>query len=314
MTRRDLLGLLSASAVTGCAQRRGLSALAGGEQPDWSFDAKDGVRLPCPGLRRPVKIWVLADTHLALRDARDNEHAGHCARMARWPGNPKALPLVLRRAKEEHVDKLLLLGDNVSFPTLANVEFLKGELDRCGLDWSYVAGNHDWHFEGDAGSDFDQRDRWIERRLKPLYGGRDPLKSSVTVGGVRIVLIDNSLYHVTSEQLAFFRQELAKGDPTVLAMHIPFWHPGWGVTTCACPAWGAANDPYWQIEGRMRWAEKLLPSTFEFKETALAASNLVAVLAGHQHRFQAAVERGKPMLTAVGNAEGEILQAVLVPA
>ena len=308
MTRRNFLCGIAASAAAGCAHR---VPFASARDVGWSFDAHDGLRISCPGIGRPVRLWVLADTHLAMRDARDAAFDGQTARMFQWPGDPHCLSLVLKRAKAEGVDRLLLAGDNISFPTLANVEFLKRELDSCGVPWSYVAGNHDWHFEGDGGSDFEQRARWIERRLRPLYGGADPLASSVSVGGVRIVLIDNSLYHVTPGQLAFWRAEIAKGDPTLLVMHIPFWQPGWSVATCACPTWGAATDPYWEIERRARWAERLMPSTFEFRDAVVSAPNLIGVVAGHIHHHQVAEANGRPMVTAPANGKGDILPVLI---
>ena len=48
-------------------------------------------------------------------------------------------------------------GELVGFPTLANVEYLKSSLDRCGLPWIYIAGNHDWHFENLPETDGDRR-------------------------------------------------------------------------------------------------------------------------------------------------------------
>ena len=194
---------------------------------------------------------------------------------------------------------------------MANVEFLHRELETCGLPYLYVAGNHDWHFEGDDGSDLEQRDRWIASRLTPLYQGANPLMASRLVNGVRVVVIDNSAYHILPEQVDFWNAEATKGDPLVLAMHIPFWQPGWGVTTCACPTWGAATDPYWQIERRRRWDEKINPATFAFRDAVLATPNLVSVLAGHIHHFQVASDHGQNLFTAPANSRGEVLDVTI---
>ena len=125
------------------------------------------------------------------------------------------------------------------------------------------------------------------------------------------MLIDNSLYHVTPGQLDFWRAEVAKGDPTLLVMHIPFWQPGWSVATCACPTWGAATDPYWEIERRERWAEKLMPSTFEFRDAVLATPNLVGVFTGHEHCLQFAHDRGKNFFGTPSNRTGLFLDVVV---
>jgi len=127
------------------------------------------------------------------------------------------------------------------------------------------------------------------------------------VKGVRIVAIDNSAYHVLPEQVAFWKAEAAKGDPIALMMHVPFWHPGWSVCSCACPTWGAATDPYWEIERRERWAERLTPSTFEFRDAVFATPNLVGVFTGHHHVLQFAEADGKGCFTTPSNREGKFL-------
>ena len=309
MDRRDFLRLGAGGAVVaaaGCVR-------APDKAPDkaYSFDPHRGLRISWPGLAKPVRLRMVADTHFGLHDARDDRYADNYRRMAQWGAKKEPFEKMLASAKERKPDLLVLLGDNISFPTCANVEYLKSALDACGLPWTFVAGNHDWHFEGEEGSDFEQRDKWTKGRLAPLYQGESPLACSRVVNGVRIVMIDNSLYHVLPEQLAFWQAEIAKGDPTCLCMHIPFWQPGWSVTTCACPTWGAATDPYWQIERRQRWAEKLMPSTFAFREAVLSAPNLVGVFAGHEHVWQFARERGQNLFTVVGNGKGDYLDVTI---
>lgn len=259
-----------------------------------------------PELKECVRVCFASDTHLALHDERDDAYAGNYARMAQCGGDPAAFSKMLSTASAEKADLVALTGDTVSFPTLANVEFVAGELGKCGLDWIYTAGNHDWHFEGDSGSDAEQRARWIERRLLPLYPGKvDPLMYSKVVKGVRFVAIDNSIYHITEAQLAFWRSEAAKGDPTVLLMHIPLWTEGLDtIFTCGNPKWGAATDPYWQIERRERWAERQCDATFAFRDEVLSTPNLVAVLTGHEHRHLCSCSCGKHLFAIPANFKG----------
>ena len=78
------------------------------------------------------------------------------------------------------------------------------------ISYRYIAGNHDWHFEG-SGPDIPQpelRRRWI-KKLAPLYAGENPDGYSVQAGGANFVLIDNSANEISKEQLAFFKSELA---------------------------------------------------------------------------------------------------------
>jgi hypothetical protein len=138
--------------------------------------------------------------------------------------------------------------------------------------------------------------------------------SSRLIKGIRFVAIDNSIYHVTQKQLDFWKQEAAKGDPIVLFMHIPLWQEGWkNVFTCGCPDWGSANDPYWEIERREKWAEKQSPSTFAFRETVLSTPNLAGVMTGHIHIFLTGSENGKYMFTTPANRNGKYLDVVFSP-
>ena len=307
MDRREFLFATSSCLLAGGCRL----TERGGNDRGYALRGDGRLTVDWPGLEEPLRFWVIGDTHFALRDARDEEHAEQCARMSRWAAAKEPFEAMLARAKEENPDLLVLVGDILSFPTLANVEYLKSSLDRCGLPWIYVAGNHDWHFEGDGGSDLEQRARWTECRLKPLYQGSDPLMASRVVKGVRFVMIDNSLYHVLPEQLSFFKTEAAKGDPVCLCMHIPLWRPGWGVHTCGCPTWGAATDPYWRIERRERWSERQMPSTFAFREAVLETSNLVGVFAGHIHALEVARERGQNFFTTPGNGNGAHLSVTI---
>ena len=311
ISRRDFIGATAAfAAAAGCTCPR--CSIGKTDRP-FSLDGRCTLRVPVAGLKQPVNFRVVGDTHFNFHDGRDDAHADNYKRMARNPTPGDVLAKAMNRAREAQADIVLLVGDIISFPTLANIDHLRAELDRCGLPWLYVAGNHDWHFEGDSGSDFEQRARWIERRLKPLYQGENPLMYSRLVKGVRMVMIDNSLYHVTPEQLAFWKQEVAKGDPVALFMHIPLRLEGWNITTCGHPDWGAATDPYWQIERRERWAERLMPSTYEFREAVLDTPNLVGVFTGHKHKLMVG-QAGRALFFSVPmHREGRHMEVRLSP-
>ena len=262
------------------------------------------MRLTVPALAHDLRLFVIGDTHFAFHDARDAAYADFYKRMAQWPAPREPFEKMLAKARAERPDLLLLVGDNLSFPTLANIDYLAAQLSASGLDWYYVAGNHDWHFEGVPGSDEAQRAEWAPKRLAPLYRGRDPFMSSRVVKGVRFVAIDNSIYHVSEAQLAFWKAEAAKGDPTVLFMHIPLWLPGWGLFTCGNPDWGAARDPYATIERRETWAPRQSPSTFAFRDAVLGTPNLVGV-------FTVGTERGKFLFSVPSNRNGAFLDVTL---
>lgn len=316
MNRREfLLSGTAALAFGGCRTATDF-------QPERSFalGPNGQLRIPVPGLAAPVRFLVAADTHLSLRDERDSAFAENCARMTAKTQPMKALPSLFDRARREKADLVLLAGDILSFPTLANVEHVRETLAAGGVPWMYTAGNHDWHFEGDEGSDLEQRARWIGRRLGGLYPvGANPLCHARTVGGVRFVAMDNSAYHILPEQLAFWREQVASGEPIVLFSHVPLWvkewsvlMKGWGVLMCGNPTWGYDTDPFWKIERRQRWAVRQTPETFAFREEVLAAPNLVAAFSGHLHHLLVAQERGKCLFSVAANNAGNLLSVTLV--
>jgi 3',5'-cyclic AMP phosphodiesterase CpdA len=317
MKRREFLKTCAAaapaavcSAAAGCATVSSRPSFS--RSGDFYWSEWNGLHIPCNALSKPVNVWQITDSHLILIDSRDDENRKYAKRMGFERSSKitaaEAFEKILALAVKEKPDLLLLTGDILSFPSLANVDFVKSRLDKANIPWLYTAGNHDWHFEGLPGSDEAKRSAWIEKRLLPLFNGENPLFHSRLVGGVRFVMIDNSTYNVSEEQLAFFRAEAAKGDPVVLAMHIPFWHPGGGVYTCGSPDWGSANDRIWKIEGRERWAERQSPSTFEFRKAVIESPSVVGVLAGHLHGYVLSSVSGKAFVTADSSLEGGYLK------
>ena len=308
MTRRDFLGgaavALSSTASASPTVSPAASGFDKGYFVNWD---RSYLNIVWPEIREKPRFRVIGDTHFNYFDERDRAYAGNYARMSCLAGKDVNLPSqsphkyfeeALSTAKSDRIDAILLVGDILSFPTLANVEYAKKKLDACGVPWIYIAGNHDWHFEGLAGSSAHLRARWIEKRLMPLYGdGDDPLMFSRVVKGVRIVAIDNSTYLLSRAQVDFWRAEAAKGEPVILMMHIPLYVKSGPETCCASPYWGAAVDRYWQIERRPRWIEKATEETFAFRDAVLSTPNLVGVFTGHAHQAYSMRENGQNLFS-----------------
>lgn len=313
-SRRNFM-VASLAALGGCKLGDGGDACGRAYLADFAYGPQKGkLLLKVKGIRESVRLCVLGDSHLALHDARDDAYADNYKRMAKGPGDPQKFTETLAQAKKDKADLAMLLGDIISFPSHKNVEFVRSELDRSGVDWMYVAGNHDWHFEGVPGTDVEQRRKWLPARLGPLYPpGTNPLGYSRVVKGIRIVAIDDTVYHILPEQLAFWESEIAKGDPTILMTHIPIWTEGWDYWTCGSPDWGAKIDPCWQIERRERWAERQAAESFAFRDSVLRAPNLIAAFSGHIHTLMMA--RGAVNQFSVPCArKGDHFDVTIVPA
>ncbi len=334
MKRREFLGSVvsaslgvhlggSAMAQTASETRRGPGPLVRG---GFALDA-NRVRFFSPAIRERFNVMAIADTHLFTDDERGEPYREFSGRMARAynltkhfqtgePTNPEgSFERSLAIARESEAELVALLGDIFSFPGEAAVEWAQRRLEEAGLPYVYVAGNHDWHYEGMPGTLEELRATWIEKRLLPLYRGDNPLMAVREVKGVRFLAIDDSYYEILPEQLEFFRTQVATGEPLVLLMHIPLYAPGRSVGYgCGHPEWGAETDRNWRLERRPQWPEEgHTETTMAFHREVFAAPNLVGVLAGHIHRQSLDVMDRVPQFVADANATGAYLSVEFVP-
>ena len=333
-TRRGFFGAslgtaLTATAANAFAAETPVPVASPVPFPETSF-ALNGVdaKIFSKAIAEPVRVLQISDVHLFLDDERGADYRDYSKRMAAAYNKTKhfktgadtnpidELKKILADVTPEKYDAIVLTGDILSFPSAAGVDFLLENLGATGVPYYYVAGNHDWHFEGLPGPSADLRAEWTSKILAPLYPkGADPLAYSVDVKGVRLLLVDDSTYEILPSQLDFVRRELAAGLPTALFMHIPLFAPGRSVGYgVGHPKWGAATDGGWQIERRERWPEAgHTETTFAFRRDVLAAPNLVGVFTGHVHLSSLDVCEGKANLTARAAVDGSTVKIEFLP-
>ena len=262
-----------------------------------------------PLVREPVRFFLVGDTHLTLNDERGDPYLQYTKRMGGErrvsPSEAASFRQTLAEARAAGVDLVTLVGDQISFPSWAGVEFLRQELEAVGVPWLYTSGNHDWHFEGMPGAERDLRAKYEKEILIPLYPDVDnPLCFTRIVKGVRFVAIDDSTQEILPEQLDYWRKEVATGEPIVLLMHIPLYVPGYTVAEAAVghPEWGANTDPYYRIERRPQWPAEPSETTRAFRCEVFAAPNLLGVFTGHEHALEiATAETGAVQVVCASN-------------
>lgn len=275
-----------------------------------------------------VDILFFSDTHLFEKDNREKQYEQYSKRMSEaynvtkhYKTGEETTPSLafletIQVACEKEVDLLAMLGDIFSYPSEYAIEWADSILRDSRLNYVYTAGNHDWHYEGMSGSSEDLRKSWIEERLLPLYQGHNPLYYALDVKGVRVLLIDNSTYEISEEQLAFFQEQASTGLPLLLMTHIPFYMPGRGVGYgCGHPDWNKVHDGGYQIERRETWPEEgHTATTMKFRKEILNTPNLLAVFSGHIHQQTLDVsKRNLPMFVGKPNFSGNYYNVTIMP-
>jgi len=267
---------------------------------------------------KPTRIFHITDTHLSINDERGIQYSEFSKRMAgAYKQNThfqttneittkESFEQTLQIAIEQKVDFLALTGDILSFPSHAAVEWILQKLNSTKIPFAYVAGNHDWHFEGMNGSSQQLREIWTNKILNPLYQANNPLYAAYNLNGICFVCIDNSTYEILPEQLDFLKTQIKSEIPFVLLMHIPLYMPGRTMGYgCANPNWGEESDKNFNIERREKWRSGgHTKVTIKFYDEVFNAPNLLTILAGHTHRPAIDVKNGIPQIVSGHNATG----------
>ena len=321
MNRRHFLNLTALASLGIATSNTALQAAPIKTAPKGGFSLTGNqVRFFNEPIHKPTRVFFISDTHLWQSDEREAPFRQYSQRMAAaynqtqhfqsgQPTNPiQAFEATLRHAAEQKVDLLILAGDILSFPSEAAIEWVQTQLQAAAIPYVYVAGNHDWHYEGMPGSSSELRRIWSEKRLHPLYQGANPLMTSRDINGIRFIIIDDSINEIQPEQLEFYIRHAKYDGPVVLAVHIPLYVPGRPISFgCGHPQWGAAADTGYELERRQQWPNSHTKVTMEFHRRVFATPNLVGILAGHIHIASLDVFNGVPQFVAPPNLAGGFL-------
>ena len=274
-----------------------------------------------------IRLILISDTHLWGSDKREEPFRQYSKRMAKGYNetthyitgkttNPEESFInTLAIATQKKADAIILLGDIVSYPSEYSIEWAKKQLDQTQIPYYYTCGNHDWHYEGMQGSSKNLRDTWIKKRLLSFYGNVNPLMYQIEIKGVKILMIDDSIFEILPEQLEFFCQEEKEGKPMLLMMHVPLYAPGRMVHyAIGNPNWKAANDNGYRAERREKWpVNGHKPETYEFYKAVTTSRHLLASFTGHMHQQGVDIIHGKPHFNIRENAAGAYMEVVILP-
>lgn len=260
------------------------------------------------GAARPFKALLVADAHLALADARENDPRKLALAANRGPWFRDAarfLDEAVRRAREEGAIPLLA-GDIWDFVSIRNIEAAKHVFAEG--DWFACVGNHEFsQYVGEAREDEDYKAQSAERVAS--VWPNDTSFASRVVNGVNFVAVDDVYYNFTERQLSLMEGEAAKGLPIVLICHVPLYLPGHyaeqmrrkggicsyetGVPDELVNTWKIERDfPPGEEWCDRRAQQRADAPTKAFVAYLKALPLLKAILCGHNHAFW--VERFSP--------------------
>jgi predicted phosphodiesterase len=254
----------------------------------------------------PFTILHIADSHVSLEGDETEEPYVTWSKYMReinLPGTHRhfktgavvspmdCLEMTLGIAKERKPDLLVLGGDIVNYPSELLVNTVLEMLTDTGIPWIYTAGNHDWYYPDEPGDKDELRQKWIRKRLLPLYRGTDPMFHSLIWKGVNIVTVDNSTNTILDRQLDFYRQQIAKPYPVVLFVHIPLQMPGMPMRRR--PASGDTPD-----------VREDDPNSVKFLGLVMQTPQLAGIFAGHTHENRVTVSKGKIQYVTSQGADG----------
>ena len=177
------------------------------------------------GLEKPFSVLHLTDSHLAAAYPEENEKKQrlHIRRNQTFGGHQEeALRDALNWAKE-HVDFVVHTGDLIDWQSRENFDLVRKYFGD-GLVGSM--GNHEFNPDMWLSDPPESHTEAFKDRTRAMLQETFPFDirfHSQVANGVNFVTLDDVYGYVTWEQVNRFREEVKKGLPIVLCMHVPFY-------------------------------------------------------------------------------------------
>ena len=244
------------------------------------------------GLEKPVKVLHVTDTHVALTDERDDERCRKTIARCQVSNNDPEGAVKIQHLRDAvayanaHCDILIHTGDFLCNVAIRSIEACREALEQS-KNSLICSGNHEYTRYGfDSWEDFGNR-----MNIYPTIRGnfrRDVLFSAKVVGGVNFICVDDSDNQFDEMQLIRLKNEVKKGLPIVLCMHVPLYEPS---------LYEACKIVWPNVAGVVGLSEELLAElpefravqhrpakpTLQFIEYVNATPLIKALLTGHLH-------------------------------
>ena len=238
------------------------------------------------GLERPFSVLHISDSHLTAAYDYENERKRQLRenRTATFGGRQEeALRDALEWARL-HVDYVVHTGDLIDWQSEANFDLVRRYFGPGSIG---APGNHEFSPEMWLSQPREEHTEAFKdlsrKRLQKVYPFDLTFQSQV-VHGVNFITMDDVYGYVTKEQTERFWQEVERGLPIVLCLHVPL---------LTKRLWRMSHR-FWNEEGPLQtgWPAKIRgaykkqqedPVTRDFIARLQQEPLLRCILAGHVH-------------------------------
>jgi len=313
MKKKYLFWVLMASLciLSGCgkkAEENRVEMETSENSDEWEMNVTEVV-LEVPELTKEYTFLYVTDTHIVVLDELDSDKVEEYADVrfdefqnAEDISSAELFEEWITYANLNRVDALLLGGDIIDYPSVANIEHLEENLEKLTVPYLYALGNHDWTFP------WEYMTQYGEETYLPMlepYMQSDSAIHELELDEIIVVAVDNSANQIAPEAMEEYRQILQKGKPVIVMLHVPLLTQS--VLTKAKEVWGDSKV----VLGGGNYGG-IYPNEIstEFIDLTTAEdSPVMAVLAGHVHFYDKDMVNNQ-IVQIVGDAgyKGEALR------
>lgn len=181
------------------------------------------------GLERPFSVLHISDSHLTAAYSTENEKKQelHKKRTITFGGRQEeALRDALAWAKQ-HVEFIVHTGDLIDWQSQENFDLVRKYFGDAlqGQGLFGCMGNHEFTTDmwlSDPKEEHTEAYKDNTRKVLQQTYPFDISFQSQVVHGVNFITLDDVYGYVTAQQVERFHQEVKRGLPIVLCMHVPF--------------------------------------------------------------------------------------------
>ncbi len=167
------------------------------------------------GLSKPIRFLHVTDTHLP-QYAPENESIVEERRVA------ETLLREMVGYAEQNGCALVHTGDLMTYCNDQNLQVARELFSRTNR--FFAVGNHDFCHEGGGGDDVENVARNLSR-VAPCFSQNLFFDATVVNGELCVVTLNDAFFQIDGQQLEQLKQQVGKGLPIVLCMHVPLFSP-----------------------------------------------------------------------------------------